>query len=171
MNTLGNVLQHPTGRLAAALAAAAMTAWPAAAHADGPPPPEHGQIRNTVAGEDSETCAAEGVTFHYDLIETINYTVFFNKDGSQRRIVAHHSQQVTFTANGKTLRENDHWTNFIYPDGSVTLVGSTTHVQGDHGLVLRDAGRFVVDANGEISFRRRTDPTLYRANFCSALLP
>lgn len=82
-------------------------------------------------GEDSRTCAAEGITIQYELTRTIDDTIFFDSGGSPMRTIAHNVQQVTITAHGRTLRENDHVTVFLYPDSQqLVSVGNDLHVQG-----------------------------------------
>jgi len=136
-----------------------------------PPAPVHGHMsEGPTEFDDSVTCAAEGITFHSVFSQTIDYTIFYNPDGSQRVIIAHLHQVDTLSANGKTLVENDHWSNFIYPDGHTVSVGTDANIRGDHGIVLHDAGRLIVNGN-TVLFEAGQHPQDYGSTFCAALLP
>jgi len=160
-------------RLLIALAAGAWFALVTSPVAAAPlPAPVHGHIDyGPVAFDDNQVCATEGFTVHAVLAYTIDYTLFSNPDGSLREIIAHQHQVVTLSANGKTLNENDHWSNFIYPDGHVVIVGADANIRGDHGMVLHDAGRLVIDPDGSVVFQAGKHPQLFGGTFCAGLLP
>ncbi len=135
-------------------------------------PPEHGHLDSASEFDDTEYCADEGVSsFHVVETATLDFTVLRNADGSLRQVIAHHTQHDTFTANGKTLQEDDRWTDFFYPDGHSVTVGAHTHIRGDTGIVLRDAGRIVEAADGSIEFVAGKHPQFFGATFCQELLP
>jgi hypothetical protein len=133
--------------------------------------PDSGHVESSASFDDAEYCADQGITFHVEETSTIDFTVTFNDDGSWRFAIVHHYQHDTFTANGKTLQESDRWTNVFYPDGSSTTVGAHTHILDATGLVLRDAGRIVMDADGAVTFIAGPHPQFLGTTFCDALLP
>ena len=97
--------------------------------------------------------------------------MLYDRDGEFVHAIAHHRQKNTLSANGKTLYEADQYTNVFYPDGTATTVGSHTHIRGDHGVVLRDAGRIVEAPDGSVEFIAGKWPQFSGATFCQELLP
>jgi hypothetical protein len=157
--------------VAAASGLGVVAAAPATA-ASAQPTPQHGTFVDSGEFDDTEYCAAEGVpSFHVVETITTRFTVTFNSDGSPRLLIAHHHQEDTFTANGKTLSEDDHWTDFFYPDGSSATVGTHTHIRGDQGIVLRDAGRVEQAPDGSVTFIAGPHPQFTGTTFCQHLLP
>jgi hypothetical protein len=147
------------------------TAPAGVASAAGPTLPTHGHLTFSSDFDDPDTCAAEGFSFHVVETATLDFTVTFDSTGDPRLIIAHHHQHDVFTANGKTLVENDSWTDFFQPDGSSVTVGDHTHVQGQNGVVLHDSGRIVEAADGTIEFVAGKHPQFFGATFCQDLLP
>jgi hypothetical protein len=82
----------------------------------------------------------------------------------------HSNYDATITANGKTIHERDTWMTFSYPDGS-REAGLTVHIQGPGGIVQRDAGQIVRDADGNVLYTHGPHPQLNGETFCSALAP
>jgi hypothetical protein len=147
-----------------------LTAAPAVAKE--PSRSEHGSFVENYEFDDTEYCAAEGVpSFQVVMTATTIYSVLYDADGDWVRVIAHRAQKNTLAANGKTLYEEDHWTNVFYPDGTATTVGSHTHIRGDHGIVLRDAGRIVEAPDGSVEFIAGKWPQFSGTTFCQELLP
>jgi hypothetical protein len=168
--------EEPTMRrtLATTLAALplplALAAAPTATAAE--PRAEHGSLVEKFEFDDTEYCVAEGVpSFHVLMSVATDYTVFYDAAGDFVRVIAHHTQKNTLAANGKTLYEEDHWTNVFYPDGTATTTGTHTHIRGDRGIVLRDAGRIVEAPDGTVEFMAGKWPQYSGATFCHELLP
>ncbi|MGN6575940.1 MAG: hypothetical protein ACTHKG_09640 [Nocardioides sp.] len=135
------------------------------------PRTEQGTFVETLEFDDTEYCVAEGVpSFHVVMTLTTDYTVFYDADGEISRLIAHHAQEDTLSANGKTLYENNHYTNVFYPDGTATTAGSHTHIIGDQGIVLHDAGRLVEDPDESVRFIAGKWPEYSGATFCQELL-
>jgi hypothetical protein len=133
-------------------------------------PPEHGSFSFTDSFVDTEVCAAEGFAVNAVQDENVSFEVFFDQDGNFVRTIAHVDLKFTISANGITLHERDKFTVFFYPDGS-REVGLWTHIQGPGGIVLRDAGQLVFNADGTLAYTRGPHPQFLGATFCSALTP
>lgn len=160
--------------LAIGAAALALPLVLAAAPAVAEPPTrtEHGSFVDNLEFDDTEYCAAEGVpSFHVVMSVATTFSVLYDHDGEFVHAIAHHRQKNTLSANGKTLYEEDQYTNVFYPDGTTTTVGSHTHIRGDHGVVLRDAGRIVEAPDGSVEFIAGKWPQFSGATFCQELLP
>lgn len=133
---------------------------------------EHGSFVENSEFDDTEYCAAEGVpSFHVLMTVATTYTVLYDAAGDWVRVLVHHVQRNTLAANGKTLYEEDHYTNVFYADGTATTAGSHTHIRGDQGIVLRDAGRIVEAPDGSVEFIGGKWPQFSGTTFCQALLP
>ena len=77
---------------------------------------EHGTFVELDEFDDTEYCAAEGVpSFHVVMSSVTDHTVFYDGNGEWLRVIAHHVQENTLAANGKTLYEQDRWTNVFLP--------------------------------------------------------
>ena len=68
------------------------------------------------------------------------------RTAASRCVIIHFNYDAWISANGKTIVERDTWTELINEDGSE--VGLTVHIQGGGGIVVRDAGQIVWDAEG-----------------------
>jgi hypothetical protein len=135
------------------------------------PRTEHGSFVETLEFDDTEYCVAEGVpSFHVVMTVATDYAMFFDAEGEFIRVIAHHTQTDTLSANGKTLYEENHYTNVFYPDGTATTSGSHTHIRGDEGIVLRDAGRLVENPDDSVQFMAGKWPQYSGATFCQELL-
>jgi hypothetical protein len=154
--------------LIAALAALGllMLAAPAAAT-----PPQHGTFDFTDQFTDAEYCAAFGFAFDVTQHEYGFFDIFFDSDGNFVKGIVHRNVDFVLTANGKTLVERDTITLIFTQDGS-REIGSWTHIQGDHaGIVLRDAGQLVFDAEDNFLYARGPHPQFFGETFCPALAP
>jgi hypothetical protein len=130
--------------------------------------PEHGSYTFTDSFIDPDYC---DFPLSVTQEETGHYAFFFNPDGSDKRLQVHRTVTFTISANGHTLHESDHFTSFIAVDGSAREVGLFAHIQGDHGLVIRDAGQLVFDADDTLIYVKGPHPQFLGETFCSALLP
>ena len=161
---------RPVGRLvtgvALAFALAALNSPTAQAQV-----PDHGTYEYSASFDDPDYCASDGFTFHVEETGAGHYVVTFDKDGTIGSVLAHHAQTDVFTANGKTLTESDTWTDMYYADGTSQTVGNHTHIQGPTGIVLLDAGRLKVDADGNLVQVSGPHPQYFGETFCKALLP
>ncbi|MGH3384788.1 MAG: hypothetical protein ACRDO1_09445 [Nocardioidaceae bacterium] len=128
--------------------------------------PVHGSYSFTDSFVDSEYCA---FPLEVSQLESAQYTTYFNADGSEARLVIHRTVQFTIEANGRTLIERDRYQLFIAPDGSIHEVGLHTHVRGQHGLVLRDAGHVLFNPDGSVEYIRGPHPQFLGGTFCAAL--
>lgn len=67
--------------------------------------------------------------------------------------------------------ERDTWTATFYADGTSRDVGLTVHIQGPGGIVVRDAGQIVYNADGSLNFIRGPHEQFSGVSFCPALTP
>lgn len=122
--------------------------------------------------DDPDVCATEGFVVHATLDEQLDFHIRLDGAGNFVDGFAHHDLSFVITANGKTLFENDHYNNTFAADGTSTGTGSIAHIQGQHGgIVLRDAGRIVFDADKNPTFIAGPHPQFLGQTFCSALMP
>jgi hypothetical protein len=152
--------------LAAAVLAFAGTVPPAAAAT-----PFRGYFDLPETGTDpaGTTCA---FPVDYSQDEYGFFEAYVDQAGNVVKVMLHSNYDATISANGHTLVERDTWTRTIYPDGTMSDVGSTVHIQGlgDPALVLRDAGRIVYsDTSETVQYVAGPHPQLFGASFCSAL--
>ena len=119
---------------------------------------------------DTEVCA--DAPWQFDVNATEHeygfYDVFFRADGSVSRVIIHLNYDAWISANGKTIVERDTWTVLINEDGSRD-VGLTVHIQGVGGIVVRDAGQIVWDAEGNFLYLRGPHEQFSDVSFCPAL--
>ncbi|MGY1667980.1 hypothetical protein [Geodermatophilus sp. SYSU D00696] len=101
------------------------------------------------------------------------YTVVFDADGDFVRAQVHITYDADFSANGITIHQSAHWTDFDYADTGHRKVGLLAHVTGPDGRVVQhDAGIIftfgghenVVDYHGRHSYLEGETP-------CAALTP
>lgn len=133
--------------------------------------PERGSFDNGFnAFVDTEVCAAAPWQFDVNATEHEygSFLVFLNADGSFDRAIVHWNYDATISANGTTIVERDRWTAFFASDGS-REVGLTVHIQGPGGIVVRDAGQIVWDANGDPLYLRGPHEQFSGVSFCPAL--
>jgi hypothetical protein len=110
--------------------------------------------------------------------EDLRFTTFFDQDGTPVRVTIYvnYVGEVTNPVNGQSVEDLAHFTGTIdLRDGTDATVGLYygSTIPG-LGAVVRDVGRFVRDADGEIVFEAGThevlaaggDPT---ALYCAAL--
>jgi hypothetical protein len=122
---------------------------------------------------DTEVCAAE--PWGFDVYVPLDheygfYEVFLDQDGNFVRAIVHINHEAIITANGKTIVQRETWTSFFYPDGSRD-VGLWGHIQGRGGMVVRDAGQIVRDADGSVLYTRGPHEQLSGVSFCPPLVP
>jgi hypothetical protein len=88
------------------------------------------------------------------------------------KAMVHINYDATISANGRTLVERDTFTRTFYADGTMRDTGSTVHIQGPGGVVMRDAGQIVYsDSNETVSYVHGPHPQLSGESFCQALAP
>jgi hypothetical protein len=121
---------------------------------------------------DTDVCAA--APWQFDVQATQHeygtFLVWEDADGNFLRAIVHNNYDAWISANGKTIVERDTWTDFFGPDGSRS-VGLTVHIQGPGGIVVRDAGQIVRDADGNVAYLRGPHEQFSGESFCPALAP
>jgi hypothetical protein len=140
----------------------------------GATPPEHGTFDNGFNSfVDTEVCAAAPWEFdvHATEHEYGRFTVFSDQDGNFVKAIVHFNYDATISANGITLVERDTWTATFYADGTSRDVGLTVHIQGPGGIVVRDAGQIVFNADGTVNYIRGPHEQFSGVSFCPALTP
>jgi hypothetical protein len=134
--------------------------------------PIHGTFDFTNTFVDTEVCAA--APWSFDVNATEHEYGFFNiwldANGNFVKAVAHVNYDATISANGKTIVERDTWQEVYFPDGSFKA-GLTVHIQGPGGIVVRDAGRIVQDADGNFVYVNGPHEQLSGVSFCPAIAP
>ena len=123
---------------------------------------------------DPDVCAAAPWGFDVDVVqhEYGFFDVFSDQDGNFVRAGVHFNYDATISANGNTIVERDTWQETFYADGTSRLTGSTVHIQGPSGIVVRDAGQVVFNADGSINFAHGPHQQLIdNVSFCPALTP
>jgi len=96
------------------------------------------------------------------------YQVRVDANGNFISAIVHINYDATISANGHTILERDTWTTFISADGARD-VGLTVHIQGPGGIVVRDAGQIVRDADGNFEYLRGPHEQFSGVSFCPAL--
>ena len=119
---------------------------------------------------DTDVCAAAPWGFDVDATEHEYgfYELWLDANGDFVRAIVHINYDAWISANGNTIVERDTWTQFIDADGS-REVGLTVHIQGPGGIVVRDAGEIVRDADGNLRYVRGPHEQLSNVSFCPAL--
>lgn len=154
----------------AVLAASGLVGWTTAASAQGTP--DRFTFDFTDSFVDPDTCAA--APWQFDISATEHrygfVEVFYDANGDFLRAIIHETIEFAISANDITLNERDVINVFIDADGR-REVGLLTHILGPGGLVLRDAGQLVFDADGNFLYARGPHPQFFGASFCDALVP
>jgi len=133
--------------------------------------PFKGTFDDTEVFVDSDYCAAWGFDVHVVQHEFGFFEVFFNQDGTFAKLTRHVKYDALISANGKTLVERDTWVRTFYADGTTRLTGSSAHIQGP-GIILRDAGQIVFNADGSVSYSHGPHPQrIDDVRFCPSLAP
>jgi hypothetical protein len=143
----------------------------ASASTAGARPPDRGTFSVSDQGVDpaGTTCV---FPVAFSQVEYGFFDAFFDKDGNFVKAIVHINYDATISANGKTLVERDTFTRTIYADGTMRDTGSTVHIQGPGGIVMRDAGQIVYsDSNETVAYVHGPHPQLFGASFCGALAP
>ena len=137
--------------------------------------PLRGSFDNTDVFVDPDVCAAAPWGFDVNVVqhEFGFFDVFFNADGSFAKVIVHNNYDATISANGKTIVERDTWETTFYADnGTSRATGSSVHIQGPRGIVVRDAGQVVFNADGSVSYSHGPHSQLIdNVSFCPALAP
>jgi hypothetical protein len=154
--------------IAGGLVVAVMAAAPAVASAT---PPTSFTFDTSGSGTDPDVCAAYGfVVNNYDhMYGTVRS--YYSGGGTFTGFTAFVNNDVTISANGKTLYERDRFVFFYNADGSSRSIGLETHIQGPGGIVLLDAGRLVFAPDGTVVAVDGPHPQFFGATFCGALAP
>jgi hypothetical protein len=121
---------------------------------------------------DTEVCAAARWGFDVNATEH-EYgfiDVWEDADGNFVRAIVHFNYDAWISANGKTIVERDTWTAFFDANGSRS-VGLTVHIQGPGGIVVRDAGQIVWDADGNVVAVKGPHEQFSGVSFCPAIAP
>jgi hypothetical protein len=140
----------------AAVAAAAALAAPAGAE-----PPTHSSFDVAALFVHQPCGLVEGIVFHVRETEL--------SDGSVRAQVAYEGT-ITNPATGESWPERGHQTVVFRPDGSLEFSGTAyvITVPGE-GLLLLEAGRLVLDADGNIVHASAQTAADVAAKLCAAL--
>lgn len=119
---------------------------------------------------DTEVCAA--APWGFDVNATQHeygfFTILFDHNGTFLRVTLHSNYDAWISANGHTIVERDTWQTQFTPDGSHDA-GLTVHIQGPGGIVVRDAGQIVRDADGNVVSVRGPHEQFSGVSFCPAL--
>jgi len=106
--------------------------------------PFRGTFDDTEVFVDPDVCAAAPWGFDVNVQHEYGFfDVFSDKNGNAVKVSAHVNYDATISANGKTSLERDTWQTTFYPDGTSRQTGSTVHIQGPGGIVVKDAGQVV----------------------------
>jgi hypothetical protein len=134
--------------------------------------PDRGSFDFTDAFVDPDTCAA--APWGFDIFATQHehgfFNVYFDGNGEFVKVIVHRNIDFVITANGKALIERDNITTIITSEGSRDI-GLFAHIQGAHGLVLRDAGQLAFDVDDNLVYARGPHPQFFGETFCAALAP
>jgi hypothetical protein len=119
---------------------------------------------------DPDVCAAPPWQFDVNATqhEYGTYLVWLDAQGNFLRAIIHNNYDAWISANGHTIVERDTWTDFLAPNGSRS-VGLTVHIQGPGGIVVRDAGQLVRDADGNVIRVVGPHEQFSGVSFCPAL--
>ena len=131
-------------------------------------PPVHGTFDNTESGIDTQVCPDFAVAYTEHSYGF--YDIYFDGAGKFLKFISHIKEDFVITANGKTLIERDSHTFTAYADGTARDTGLTVHIQGSQGIVQRDAGRIILNADGTATVHG-PHPQFFGETFCSALAP
>ena len=128
--------------------------------------------------DDPDYCANYGLPFHVIEQEALLLTIWQDPTGNTIKVFAHHDISFDLSANGKALRESDHYNNIFTlvpnsdpPQFTSVTAGNETHIRSDNGIVLLDAGCIVEDEVGNVTFIAGPHPQFLGGTFCSAHLP
>jgi len=143
------------------LALAPVTAARAAA-------PEQFKDTEQISFTDTTTC---GFPVAVDVQDSFVGRTFFDAQGNSQSVTIEQNIVGTESANGVTLRESDHYVEFInVSTGGFKEVGLSIKIQAG-AVVIRDAGYVSVNPDGTVAFAHGPHPFLEgdTAAFCAAL--
>jgi hypothetical protein len=125
------------------------------------------RFTNTITFTDTTTC---GFPIALNLQVIAVGRAFVDAQGNPQSMTTEQSVVGTDSANGITLRENDHFVDFTNSVGSDKEVGLPIHIQGG-GVVIRDAGYILFNPDGSVAFIHGPHPFLEgdTAAYCAAL--
>jgi hypothetical protein len=132
--------------------------------------PIRGTFDSTDSFVDQDVCAASPWQFDVNATEHEYgfYQIRVDAAGDFVSAIVHQNYDATISANGHIIIERDTWTTFVSADGTRD-VGLTVHIQGPGGIVVRDAGQIVSDANGDFEYLRGPHEQFSGVSFCPAL--
>jgi hypothetical protein len=119
--------------------------------------PEQFKDTEQISITDTETC---GFPVAVDVQDSFVGRTFFDAQGNPQSVTIEQNIVGTRSANGITLRESDHYVEFInVSTGGFKGVGLSIKIQGG-AVVIRDAGYVSVNPDGTVAFARRPHPFL-----------
>ena len=127
--------------------------------------PVHFAFTGTSSFTDSGTC---GLPIAISLQSKFVGTALFDAQGNFQHLIVQENAVGTDSANGITLRESDHFMDFIDSAGSDKQVGLPIHIQ-DSGVIIRDAGYLLFNPDGSVALIHGPHPQLKgdTAAFCA----
>ncbi len=150
----------------AAITAATLTLTTAPAHAVAP---IQGSWEDSADFVDPDVCASFGLVVTGTWEQSAHWQVNLNPDGSFKEGFVHNHQHVVVHTNGKTMYEDDYWTE-LYRDGTVTLVGSPTREKSGGSIIVKDSGLVRFAEDGSIEKLAGPHPTLFGGGFCQYMV-
>jgi len=155
-----------SGSAAVALGAFLLALVPVtAAQAAGP---EQFKGTEPISFTDTTTC---GFPIAVNVQDSFVGRAFFDAQGNIQSINLEQNIVGTESANDISLRESDHYVEFLnFSTGGAEEVGLSAHIQGG-GVVIRDAGYISFNPDGSIAVTHGPHPVLEgdTAALCSAL--
>jgi len=130
--------------------------------------PEQFKGTAPISFTDTTTC---GFPIAVNVQDSFVGRVFFDVQGNLQSVTIEQNIVGTESANGVTLRESDHYVEFInVSTGGFKEVGLSIKIQGG-AVVIRDAGYVSVNPDGTVAFAHGPHPFLEgdTAAFCAAL--
>jgi hypothetical protein len=129
--------------------------------------PVHFKFTDTESFTDTTSC---GFPIALSFQSSFVGTAFFDAQGNFQHVIVEENAVGTDSANGITLRETDHFVDFIDSAGSDKQVGLPIHIQ-DGGVVIRDAGYLLFNPDGSVALIHGPHPQLEgdTAALCAAL--
>ena len=138
-------------------------------------PPLSGEFATDAQFVDDGASAACGFDVTVSITGTGSYTVLLDHAGNPVRAIVHENSTGTMSANGISLREADHNTQFFdFQTGTTSQVGIVfREFLPGYGVVIMDRGRLTAAADGTLTFEAGPHPALDGdfAALCAALTP
>jgi len=129
--------------------------------------PIHFKFTDTESFTDTTSC---GFPIALSFQSSFVGTAFLDAQGNFQHVIVEENAVGTDSANGITLRETDHFVDFIDSIGNDKQVGLPIHIQGG-GIVIRDAGYLLFNPDGSVAVIHGPHPQLEgdTAALCAAL--